>query len=178
MPSHGDAFSFLDQAANAGMFGIETQRLVYVGHRSDTSLWWWKTFAPMIGAQRIEVLDIFHPNLRSAEWITSHLIHANVLDLNFGPGPGLIFWDEGPEHVTRDECRTWIKRVQDETDWDILLSCPWGYQSQGPDGSNKSEEHLWGPMPEDFTDLGLEVRTFGQPFPHGHGNLLAWSVKR
>lgn len=179
MPSHGQAFSFLDSQLDAGTFGTRCPHLVYVGHRPDTHPWWHQRFAKGIGAEAVTVIDIHEPSLRSADHLGFRQVHGDVLALGFGPGPGLIFWDEGPEHVSRQACLDWVSRVLSETEWDLLLSCPWGFQEQawGPSG-NPHEEHLWGPMPEDFLELGLHVRTFGMMFPAGHGNLIAWTDRR
>ena len=156
------------------MFGSSIGRMIYVGHRGDTSSWWHEKFAKAIGAEHLSVLDIYKPNLQTANHITADLIHGDVLDGScVGQGPGLIFWDEGPEHVRRDQFVTWVRDMVD-LGWSILVSCPWGYQAQGPDGENLSEEHLWGPMPEDLEEAGLSCRAFGQPFPDGHGNLIGW----
>lgn len=174
MPSRGEAFSFLDEHG-ASILGRH-DRMVYVGHRSDTHPWWYQTFAPALGVSRLTVVDIFAPNLGSANHITGDLIHGDILDSStVGHGPGLMFWDEGPEHVTRDQFMPW-PRMMTGVGWDVLISCPWGYQVQGPDGANLSEEHHWGPMPADMEEAGMSWRTFGEPFPEGHGNILAWRL--
>jgi hypothetical protein len=173
MPSRGEAFDFLTREGPS-LFGTSVGRLMYVGHRSDTHPWWHETFAPLVGADRISVLDIWQPNLASANHVTADLIHGDVLDpACVGRGPGLLFWDEGPEHVRRDQFIPWVRDMVD-LGWSILVSCPWGYQAQGADGSNLSEEHLWGPTPADLEEAGLECRAFGEMFPEGHGNLIGW----
>lgn len=174
MPSRGDAFEFLTQEGPK-LFGTNVGRLLYVGHRPDTHPWWHQTFSKVIGADRLAVLDISKENLSSANEVTGDLIHGDVLDPGcVGKGPGLIFWDEGPEHVRRDQFIPWVRDMID-LNWSILVSCPWGYQEQDwrPLG-NPYEEHLWGPLPEDFAEAGLSCRAFGQPFPEGHGNLIGW----
>lgn len=131
MPTRGDAFRFLESEGRQ-IFGSAVPRLVYVGHRSDTSPWWHESFGPLVGGPKISVLDIYFPNLSSAEHITSDLIHADVLT-DKAEGPGLIFWDEGPEHVTREQFQTWVPSAV-ERGWDVLISCPWGFQSQKAEG--------------------------------------------
>lgn len=146
--------------------------MLYVGHRGDTHPWWHQTFAPLIGASRLAVIDIDRGNLMTAAHVTNELYHGDIRQNDAPRDFGLVFWDEGPEHLPREVslevCRWLAERNQR-----VLISCPWGYQPQGT-GPNDPEFHHWGPLPEDFQSIGWQTRTFGTIFPEGHGNLIAW----
>lgn len=174
MPTRADAIEFLNRNA-ISIFGDDVGTLVYVGHRHDTHPWWHTMLAPLVRADKLIVVDIFEKNLASANHITKHLVLGDVLDpKTIGAGSGLVFWDEGPEHVTREQFMPWPRMMLD-LGWSVLTSCPWGMQMQGAEDGNPHEEHHWGPMPEDMIEAGLEVKTFGsRPFPDDHGNLIAW----
>ena len=46
-------------------------------------------------------------------------------------GYGLVFWDEGPEHLPRDESLELLARLA-TTNGHVLISCPWGCSSEAP----------------------------------------------
>lgn len=149
--------------------------MLYVGHRGDTHPWWHQTFAPAIGVSRIAVIDIDRGNLMTAQHITSELYHGDIRQSDCPRDFGLVFWDEGPEHLPREVSLELLKWLA-EHNQHVLISCPWGYQPQGH-GPADPEFHHWGPMPADFESIGMQVRTFGTMFDgsgHGHGNLIAW----
>lgn len=161
------------------MFG-SVGSMLYVGHRSDTSGWWHQTFAPVIGATRLAVIDIDRTNLESAQHITNELYHGDVRQSDCPAGFGIVFWDEGPEHLPRDVSLELCKHLA-SVNRHVLVSGPWGFQLQGTDPRHP-EFHHWGPEIEDFRGIGWSVRTFGTRFvtdpdggaSSGHGNLIAW----
>lgn len=174
MPTVGSAFDYLTAQAPA-MFGLFAKSLLYVGHRGDTHPWWHKTFAPIIGAERIAVIDIDRGNLGTAGHVTQELYHGDIRQTDAPSGFGVVFWDEGPEHVSREDALHIIGILM-QKNTHVLISCPWGYQPQGH-GPSDPEFHHWGPMPEDFESIGMQTRTFGTMFdgtPGRHGNLIAW----
>ncbi len=182
MPATGGAFDFL-----AGEWAEEFRAkgptsMLYVGHRSDTSPWWWQVFAPACGITRIAVIDIVRDNANTAQHITGEIYVGDVRDLALVPsGFSLVFWDEGPEHMPRDESLHMIQRLAAVHDR-VLVSCPWGFQRQGS-GPDDPEFHHWGPEPADFQSIGMRSRCFGVHFEahpegghsSGHGNLVAWT---
>lgn len=88
----------------------------------------------------------------------------------------LVFWDEGPEHVPREDALRVCSDVM-ARGGRLLLSCPWGLQPQGS-GPDDPEFHHWGPEAGDFESIGMSARCFGTRFDglgHGHGNIIAWS---
>lgn len=172
MPNHGDAFRFLDEHA-ADMFGAAGSML-YIGHRGDTHPWWCTTFSGLIASPRITVVDIDKGNLDTAAEHADELIHADVRNLLI-TGYGLVFWDEGPEHLPRQEALDLCYKWSLDNDH-VLISAPWGFMPQGSDPSHP-EFHHWGPQPADFESIGFQARTFGIEFDGrggGHGNLIAW----
>lgn len=173
MPTRGEAFEFLTREGPA-IFG-NVGSMLYVGHRHDTHPWWHQTFAPSIGASRLAVIDIDRGNLATAQSITNELYLGDIRQSDSPRDFGLIFWDEGPEHLPKDEAFRTIKFLG-ERGARVLVSCPWGFQKQGDD-PHHPEFHHWGPLPEDFLAAGMSVRTFGTSFdvgPNG-GNLIAWT---
>ncbi len=146
--------------------------MLYVGHRGDTHPWWHDTFAKRIGASRIAVIDIDKGNLQTAAHVTSELYHGDIRQNDCPRDFGIVFWDEGPEHLPREESLEVIRWLA-ERNRRVLISCPWGYQQQGA-GPSDPEFHHWGPQPADFESIGMTARTFGTEFPGGHGNLIAW----
>ena len=182
MPTTGGAFDFL-----AGEWATEFRRrspvlngpnpsMLYVGHRADTSPWWHTTFAPACGIERLAVIDILEGNARSADHITKEIYIGDVRDVKLVPSFDLVFWDEGPEHMPKQESREMIQLLE-RIHGQVLISCPWGYQPQGS-GPQDVEFHHWGPIPGDFESIGMRTRTFGTMFDGsgvGHGNLIAWT---
>lgn len=172
MPTVGPAFQFLEQHG-ANMFGL-TESMLYVGHRSDTHPWWRTEFARAIGSPRLAVLDILQTNLDTASGFASELIHGDIRTAQVS-GYSLVFWDEGPEHVARDEALDTLRTLAIYNDH-VLVSCPWGHQPQGS-GPDDPEFHHWAPQPADFESIGFQTAAFGTMFDGrggGHGNLLAW----
>lgn len=146
--------------------------MLYVGHRGDTHPWWHQTFAPLIGISRIAVIDIDKGNLHTAAHVTNELYHGDIRQSDAPRGFGIVFWDEGPEHLPREISLEMCKLLAERNDH-VLISCPWGYQPQGSN-PNDPEFHHWGPEAADFESIGWNVRLFGTKFPEGHGNLIAW----
>ena len=174
MPSHGLAFRFLEDCA-ARLFPC-VRSMLYVGHRSDTSPWWRTEFHGLIGGPALAVIDIQAANLDSASGFASKLIHGDIRTCAAARGFDLVFWDEGPEHVPRDEALATCAELMGHGQ--VLISCPWGHQPQGS-GPNDPEFHHWAPSPADFESIGMIARCFGTPFDgngHGHGNVIAWSL--
>lgn len=172
MPSTDLAFNFLTEHGRE-MFGIAGSML-YVGHRSDTHPWWRTTFRDVIGGPRLDVIDIVKANLDSANEFASGMFHGDIRSFD-ASGYGLFFWDEGPEHLPREEALELLHRVSQCNDH-VLISCPWGYMPQG-NGPGDPEFHHWGPQIADFESIGFQARVFGTEFDghgNGHGNLIAW----
>jgi hypothetical protein len=118
------------------------------------------------------VIDIDRGNLMTAEHVTKELYHGDIRQSDCPHGFGLVFWDEGPEHLPRDQSLEVCKWLA-ERNTRVLISCPWGFHKQG-DNPRDPEFHHWGPLPEDFQAIGWQARPFGVIFPEGHGNLIAW----
>lgn len=171
MPTFQGAFDYLTE--HGPELFPNCRSMLYVGHRSDTHPWWHQTFAKVLGVTRLAVLDINEGNLRSAEHITKELYLGDIRQTDAPKGFDLVFWDEGPEHLPKDVSLKLCESLAADHRH-ALISCPWGYQPQGRD-ANDIEFHHWGPMPGDFQAIGWIAMTFGTMFPHGHGNLIAWS---
>lgn len=174
MPTLNESFDWL-RDEGPRLFG-PVSSMLYVGHRRDTHPWWHRTFAPALGVARIAVLDIVHDNLITAAGITTELYHGDVRDESLVPRFDLVLWDEGPEHMPRQEALDVLTALM-RRHRSVLISCPWGYQPQGT-GPDDFEFHHWGPQPSDFEAIGMTARVFGTEFDgrgKGHGNLIAWA---
>lgn len=175
MPTHGDAFRFLEEswAPAVGPVGP----LLYVGHRADTSPWWATRLRDLLGGPALAVLDVDPGNLATASGLTGDLLLGDVRDPGALRGRrfGLVVWDEGPEHVPRADALACLTRLMADHGA-VLVSCPWGHQPQGR-GPEDIEFHHWGPDPADLEGIGMSARAFGTRFDgagRGHGNLLGW----
>jgi hypothetical protein len=176
MPTVQSAFDYLTENC-LQIFGPCTS-LLYVGHRGDTHPWWYQTFAKNLGVTRIAVIDIDRGNLGSAGHITNELYCGDIRQSDAPKDFDLVFWDEGPEHLPKNESLAICQHLA-ERNSRVLISCPWGYQPQGS-GPTDIEFHHWGPLPEDFESIGWTAHTFGTVFTEsgsGHGNLIAWSQR-
>lgn len=172
MPSLQPAFQFLEENARE-LFG-EVRSMLYVGHRLDTHPWWRTTFSEVLGGPELSVLDIDFTNLQTAAPYTDRLIHGDIRAIK-PAGYDLVFWDEGPEHVPREEALELLRLLM-SLNRHVLISCPWGYQPQGH-GPDDPEFHHWAPQVSDYESIGMFGRTWGVEFDGrggGHGNLLAW----
>jgi hypothetical protein len=170
----GPAFTFLETEGRP-LFG-PIDSMLYVGHRGDTSPWWRTTFRDVLGGPELAVIDIQAGNLQTAAPFVSRLIHGDIRACADARRFDLIFWDEGPEHVPREDALLTLSGLAPFCR--VLISCPWGYQPQGS-GPTDPEFHHWGPEPEDFAAIGMSSRCFGVRFHdggQGHGNLIAWST--
>jgi len=175
MPTVGLAFDFLAREWAPARAPVGS--LLYVGHRGDTSPWWATEFRAALGGPSLAVMDVMESGLASATRHTSDLIRGDVRDPRplAGRSFGLVFWDEGPEHVPRADALACLTRLMGEHRR-VLVSCPWGFQPQGRDPADP-EFHHWGPAPADFESIGMSTRVFGTRFDdrgRGHGNLIAW----
>lgn len=174
MPSLSPAFEFLEREWAPTVAPIAS--MLYVGHRGDTHPWWRTSFRVALGGPEIAVIDIQRGNLDTASGFTPSLICGDIRGADVR-GYGVVFWDEGPEHVPREDALAAIARLAERNSV-VLVSCPWGHQPQGT-GPSDPEFHHWGPEREDFESIGMSVRCFGTRFHdggQGHGNIIAWTA--
>ncbi len=176
MPTRNDACSFIETIV-AEL--IPCRSMVYVGDRHDTHQWWHTTLHTALACPDIDIIDISEKNLQGSRDRHSKLVRrfiAGDVRTTELVGYDLVLWDEGPEHVPREDALLTLSRlIMDNSH--VMISCPWGYQPQGS-GPDDGEFHHWGPMPDDFESIGMKVRLFGTMFDGtggGHGNLIAWS---
>ncbi len=177
MPTLNETMKFCEDLAPT--FGrVET--MLYVGHRYDTNPWWRTTFRTALGNPSLDVLDVQRENLDTAGGIDGlrNLILDDVRNVPEYLTPyDLVFWDGGPEHLPRQEALDLLKAISSKHRH-VLIGCPWGYQLQGK-GPTDWEFHHWGPMPEDFINIGpgWQAVTHGVMFDgqgNGHGDVHAW----
>jgi hypothetical protein len=176
MPTVGTAFQFLEREWAPARAPVDS--VLYVGHRADTHPWWATDFRHALGGPSLAVLDLVPACADSASRHTSDLLVGDVRSPGSLRGRvfGLVFWDEGPEHVPRGDALACLSRLMSEHRH-VLVSCPWGHQPQGSSPSDP-EFHHWAPDPSDFESIGMATRCFGTRFSAGgvgHGNLIAWS---
>jgi len=176
MPTLGPAFDFLEREWAPARAPVRS--MLYVGHRGDTSPWWRTAFRDALGGPGLAVIDVQPGSLETARGHADRLILGDVRACPEAGSFGLVFWDEGPEHVPRDEALALLAGLAGRTS--VLISCPWGHQPQGT-GPDDPEFHHWAPEPEDFASIGMSARCFGARFDGrggGHGSIVAWSDRR
>lgn len=184
MPHTKVAFDALE--SSAGLFkkwGRQPKSLLYVGWRYDCKPWWHDTYCPMLGIEKIGVLEVFpknHSDLEQQVWSGRYNVQpilGNVMNIGSHVKPkewDIIFWDHGPEHVTRDQLDQ-VTPVLMETAGSLLLyCCPWGDWPQGAEDGNEHEIHRNAVSKEQLVNLGLTVSTFGKPGQANEGELIGF----
>lgn len=183
MPHVKDAFDLIDRLTpNWAVFQPRT--MLYVGWRHDCHPWWHRTLAPALGIEKVTLLEVFPPNVSDAEekiWngyfkVPTNVIQGNILEPTryFNKGEfDVIYWDHGPEHVTKAQFDVITPILQNMRNKLLLYSCPWGDWPQGAEGKNEHERHLWSVDVKDMQDLGMSVYTVGKPGQQNLGEIVA-----
>lgn len=163
----------------------EPKSLLYIGWRKDCKPWWHDTFCPLMGIEKIGVLEVFpknHADLEQEVWsgrynVTPVLGDARRIDQVIKKNEyDVIFWDHGPEHVTAEELRKVTPLLREYAAKLVLYCCPWGDWPQGAEDNNDHEIHRNAVTTEQLTQLGMWVKEFAEPGQRGEGELLAFSL--
>jgi hypothetical protein len=136
--------------------------LVYVG---------WHLPVPLIDYYQdlfstITVIEAWPKNAIAAKVAHPHVevINRNLVDIrdkSVFRGAGVL-WQQGPEHVWREEAVTTIRRWQSVAHW-IILEAPNGIREQGECDDNPFESHISSWRMEDFEELGFRTVLFMDP---------------
>lgn len=182
MPHVWQAFEWLEN--NYQLFS-EYKSLIYVGHRHDTKMWWIDKFCKtLLKIEKIALIEIFQPNFEDAvKKLSSHKVTAflgdvRLIDQFIQKGEyDIVFWDEGPEHVSLKEMRETTKKLKKISNC-IIYSVPWGHWPQSGEGGNATEEHQYDAEPKHFEKLGMDVITFNQSGQNNSGAMIAYWRKK
>ncbi len=85
----------------------------------------------------------------------------------------VVFWWQGPQHVTKEELPGIITMLSRHSKL-IVLGCPYGRYEQGEVGGNKYEAHLANLYPEDFKGLMDGTAIAGKRGGRDDSLLIAW----
>jgi len=161
--------------------------MLYVGWRSGSHPWWHRKFCPDLGVTRVGVIEIFQKNFDDlAKFVKDgllsevkeyELIHSDVKEIKKHVPKDrydIVFWDHGPEHVSWEDLQEITKSIMEVTGRLVLYCCPWGKWPQKATDGNADEEHKFDVLPEHFTQLGLNVVTFGGCNQENKGELVGF----
>lgn len=147
--------------------------LVYIGARVDAHSWLDELIE--VGHD-ITIVEVWPANIKGlANYLdsgrVSHLLQADVRDI--ASIYDYVFWWHGPEHLTPDEIKLTLTKLENITRLTLALACPWGIYPQGAHEGNPYEEHQATIYPDYFERLGYEIATDGQPDTAG-SEIVAW----
>lgn len=180
MPHTGRVFDHFNQGLTVELKKFSPQSMLYVGWRSDCASWWNNQFSQELGIQKIGIIEIYAPNFEGARnrFPSYDVIHGDVREIEKYTTKGqydMIFWDHGPEHVSKDDLVACTPKLFDHSGKILLYCCPWGNWPQGAEGGNTNEIH-YDVDKETLTDLGMTVIPFGSPGQSSGGELIAYKV--
>ena len=148
--------------------------VLYVGARPGGTAWIPELVAA--GAE-VDLLEIHPPNAEAFadDDRLAHVILGDVRNVN-GELPrehyDYALWWHGPEHLEVGELEQALGNLEQIADT-VVIGCPYGRYEQGELGGNPNEVHRTHWQPDAFTQLGYQVRTFGeQNEPTSH--IVAW----
>jgi len=84
----------------------------------------------------------------------------------------VVFW-HGPEHLAVDELEGTVTKIERVTQKIVVLASPWGLYPQDAVGGNEFEIHQASLYPDDYKNLGYNVKTLGSPNVVD-SHILAW----
>lgn len=184
MPHTKAAFDLMDSLTPAWA-DLQPRSMLYVGWRHDCHPWWYKSFAPALGINELTILEVHGPNVSDAEqrdWqgqfgLKTRVIQGNVLNparYYRRHSYDIIFWDHGPEHVTKAELEGITPFLKEFRNKLLIYCCPWGHWPQEPTDGNEHERHSWDVQVKDMEDVGmLKVFTVGKPGQDNGGEIVA-----
>lgn len=174
------------------VFGFyQPKSLLYVGWRHDCHPWWYTKLCPMLGIEKIGIVEIFQQNKQHADMMARegkfgqnvkvHLqdvTKISRIDERFKYD--VIFWDHGPEHVSIQDLKKTTAELSKLSKL-LIYACPWGEWPQGTEDGNVNERHMISIEPRDLEELGMIVDTVGESgrFPGKEGELIAfkWNLQ-
>ena len=115
--------------------------------------------------------DIYRPGLlkaREKEYY-KNLVNCDVRDLPFKPKSfDVTICFEVIEHLDKTEGIELLKRMEEITRRQIIITTPWGYFPLEERQDNPNLNHLSGWLPQEFKDMGYRTRPVYYPrYPMG-----------
>jgi hypothetical protein len=160
--------------------------MLYVGWRRDCKPWWHDYMAKQLQVQDLGVLEIWPANvedLKSEVWAGRYdcrVIQGDARDPVDSIGLNdwdLIFWDHGPEHVSREDLELATERLFRCAGKALVYCCPWGDWPQGEEYGNEHEVHRNSVTVGQLQRLGMEVACFGYEGQEHEGELVGMMTK-
>ena len=122
----------------------------------------------------ITLLEIYKPNLES--YLNKYIcINADIVKFETEQKWDVIMWWHGPEHISKEELESTLKKLETMAKKLIILGCPFGKYVQGIVNNNPYQIHKNYIYPKDLIKLGYLVETIGNQDRQG-SNLLAWKL--
>jgi hypothetical protein len=182
MPHTKRVFDYFEQSVIPLLQKAGCRSMLYVGWRHDCKPWWHDYMAKQLGGP-LGVLEIFPKNLADLEhavWNGRYDVASVIAGDARHPDCALvkgfwdvIFWDHGPEHVTWEDLKLATPKLYDYAGKALLYCCPWGEWPQDEEDGNQYEVHRNFVTKEHMFELGMTVKTFGEPGVKGEGELVA-----
>jgi hypothetical protein len=186
MPHTKAAFDCLENLMPVFQKNLQPKSLLYIGWRYDCRPWWYNVFCKNMGIENVAILEIFPKNIADFEMAVwaghykARAIHgdARTIDKYVRPGEfDVIFWDHGPEHITREELPPTTDLLYSVAGKLLLYCCPWGEWPQGAEDNNEHEIHRNYVSDQEFRDMGLQTLTFGSSGQNNAGELIGYKYK-
>jgi len=120
----------------------------------------------------ITILEAHTPNLE--KYVDKYtLINADVTKFETKNKWDVIMWWHGPEHISKEELKPILQKLEFMANKLVILGCPWGMCLQGVYSGNPYQVHKNHIYPLDLLELNYSVETIGKSDLPG-SNLLAW----
>ena len=122
----------------------------------------------------ITLLEAYSSNLK--KYIGKYVvINADITKFETGDKWDVVMWWHGPEHISKEELKPTLEKLERIAKKLVILGCPWGKYLQGTIGGNPYEVHKAYLYPKDLLKLGYLIETIGRLDRVG-SNMLAWRV--
>lgn len=186
MPHSKECFDWFDNGNFSEKFSgalLGKTKMLYVGFREDSSLWWVDEFSKKFGLTELSLVEIWPKNCQDAREIFKErnidckVIQRDVLKLTDEELSAfdVIFWDQGPQQVSADDLTSFMKRLSSMNNV-VILVAPWGEWRQGALYTNENESHVHHLDVDYLNTLGVETVFFGKKGKEGNGELVAVRV--
>lgn len=123
---------------------------------------------------KITLLEAYPPNLEL--YVDKYIcINADITKFETEDKWDVVMWWHGPEHISKEELKPTLQKLESMAKKLVILGCPWGKYKQGVVGGNIYEIHRNYIYPKNLIELGYSIETIGKPDYFGN-NLMGWRV--
>lgn len=122
----------------------------------------------------ITLLEVYTINLET--YLDKYTcINADITKFETDEMWDVIMWWHGPEHISKEELKPTLQKLERMAKKLVILGCPWGKHIHGAVDGNPYEPHINHIYPSDLMKLGYSVESIGVQDKKG-SNILAWKV--